>query len=133
MINGMKKNLIPENINIIITPSAAKQIKLISENDYTLEGQYLRIKISGKECDGFTYQIGFTHKEKDDHIIERNVDSYQYHLLMDRFTAFYTQESTLDFIQDEKKEGFVIINHQQKNHRGKFYKNESLLPPWESQ
>ena len=129
----MKTNLSVEMIKIFVTSSAARQVKVITDNDYTLEGMSLRVKISGKECDGFTYQIGFTPKDKDDLIIPWKVDGMTGFLLMDPFTAFYTQDSTLDFVQNGDEEGFLVMNHQQKKHRGKFYKDESMLPPWKGQ
>ncbi len=51
---------------------------------------------------------------------------------MDPFTAFYTQDLTLDYLLDmeNNEEGFVIINAEEGAHKGKFYKDESKLPPW---
>ena len=52
--------------DIHLTERAISQIKLILENDYTLKGQSLRIHISGKECDGFTYSVGFQNPIEND-------------------------------------------------------------------
>ena len=41
-----------------ITQKAIDEIRLILENDFTIKGKFLRVQITGKECDGFTYSVG---------------------------------------------------------------------------
>lgn len=121
-------------INLFITDSAIRQIQLMQENDYTLEGLLFRIKIGGKGCGGFTYETGFSEKHADDIVIEKNYPAinFQLKLLMDPFTAFYTSSATLDYLLDtgNNDEGFVITNADEGNHKGKFFKDTSKLPPW---
>lgn len=132
----MKDTLANSDINLFITDSAIRQIQLIEKNDYTLEGHSFRIKISGKGCDGFTYTTGFSQKQTDDLVIKRDVPliSYQLIILMDPFTAYYSQEVTVDYLlnPETNEEGFIITNAQQLEHRGKFFKDTSKLPPWAS-
>ncbi|MGE3610052.1 MAG: hypothetical protein AB7I27_10735 [Bacteriovoracaceae bacterium] len=122
------------DINLLITDSAIRQIKLMQDNDYTLEGLFFRIKIGGKGCGGFTYETGFSEKHPDDLIIEKFYPSigYKLHVLIDPFTAFYTQDATLDYLLDtgNNDEGFVITNAHEGEHKGKFFKDTSKLPPW---
>jgi len=120
----------PEPV-IHLTKNAISQIKLILENDFTLRGQSLRIHISGKECDGFTYSVGFQEKIENDLSIPCPELGESQCIIMDPFSAFYLQKVTLDFIQDFEKdlEGFVVTNHKQVDYHGKFWrKDESKIP-----
>jgi Fe-S cluster assembly iron-binding protein IscA len=130
----METKIQVSDIKLFVTDSAIRQIHLMQTNDYTLEGLSFRIKIGGKGCGGFTYDTGFSEHHPEDLIIEQNYPSLNYVLkiLMDPFTAFYTQESTLDYLLDPQshEEGFVVTNAKDGAHRGKFFKDESKLPPW---
>lgn len=128
------KAISPSDIQLLITDSAVRQIQLMQMNDYTLEGLEFRIKIGGKGCGGFTYDTGFSEKHEDDLIITKSYPliGFELKILMDPFTAFYTQEATLDYLLDtsSNEEGFVVNNAREREHKGKFYKDETKLPPW---
>lgn len=130
----MEKTLTASDIKLFVTDSAVRQIQLMQENDYTLEGLLFRIKIGGKGCGGFTYDTGFSEEHPDDLIINQHYSLINFDLtiLIDPFTAFYTQELTLDYLLDtsNNEEGFVVSNAADGEHRGKFFKDESRLPPW---
>jgi iron-sulfur cluster insertion protein len=132
----MEKNLTASDIKLFVTDSAVRQIQLMQENDYTLEGHSFRIKIGGKGCEGFTYDTGFSEFHADDLVIKQSYPLIGFDLtvLIDPFTAFYTQEVTLDYLLDtsNNEEGFIVNNAADGQHRGKFFKDESLLPPWAS-
>jgi len=122
------------DIQLFVTDSAVRQIQLMKDNDYTLEGFEFRIKIGGKGCEGFTYDTGFSEIHEDDLIIEKEypIINFKLKVLIDPFTAYYTQNATLDYLLDveSNEEGFVLTNAAQGEHRGKFFKDESKLPPW---
>ena len=130
----MEKTITVSDIKFFITDSAVHQIKVMEENDYTLKGLAFRIKIGGKGCGGFTYTTGFSEPHSEDLVIEQAypVINYNLKVLMDPFTAFYTQELTLDYMLDlaNNEEGFIVNNAADGQHKGKFFKDESLLPPW---
>lgn len=132
----MEKTLQPGDIKMLVTDSAIRQILLMQQHDYTLEGLQFRIKIGGKGCGGFTYDTGFSEHHADDLILEKNYPliNMELKILMDPFTAYYTQDFTLDYLLDpaSNEEGFVITNaaDANKEHQGKFFKDESKLPPW---
>jgi Fe-S cluster assembly iron-binding protein IscA len=130
----MEKSIQVSDISLLVTDSAVRQIQLMQENDYTLEGLRFRIKIGGKGCGGFTYDTGFSEHHPDDLIIEQQFPLINFNLkiLMDPFTAFYTQCATLDYLLDpaSNEEGFVLTNAADGQHKGKFFKDESKLPPW---
>jgi iron-sulfur cluster insertion protein len=130
----MEQTLNAQDLKYLVTDSAIRQIQLMQENDYTLEGMQFRIKIGGKGCGGFTYDTGFSEKHADDIEIIQSFPliKFELRLLVDPFTAFYTQEATLDYLLDmtSNEEGFVVINAEDGAHKGKFFKDESKLPPW---
>lgn len=130
----MEKTLTASDIKLFVTDSAVRQIQVMQENDYTLEGLSFRIKIGGKGCEGFTYDTGFSEQHPEDLVIGQSYPLINFELtvLMDPFTAFYTQELTLDYLLDtsSNEEGFIVNNAADGQHRGKFFKDESRIPPW---
>lgn len=130
----MEKTISSSDIKLFVTDSAVRQIQVMQENDYTLEGLSFRIKIGGKGCEGFTYDTGFSEKHADDLVLIQDFPIIKFKLtvLMDPFTAFYTQELTLDYLLDtsNNEEGFIVQNAADGQHRGKFFKDENRLPPW---
>jgi Fe-S cluster assembly iron-binding protein IscA len=130
----MEKTITAAEINLFVSDSAVRQIQLMQLNDYTLEGLQFRIKIGGKGCGGFTYDTGFSEHHPDDLVIKKSFPmiNFELSILMDPFTAFYTQESSLDYLLDPQnnQEGFVLTNAADGDHKGKFFKDESKLPPW---
>lgn len=130
----MEKTLLPSDIKLFVTDSAVRQIQLMQDNDYTLEGLHFRIKIGGKGCEGFTYDTGFSEHHQDDLVIiqEYPLINFTLKVLIDPFTAYYTQEATLDYLLDisNNEEGFILNNAADGQHRGKFFKDETKLPPW---
>ena len=114
-----------------LTDSAFKQIKLIQDNDFTLEGLSFRLKIGGKGCDGFTYDTGFSEKHKDDITLNFINDGVELEILSDDFTAFYCKEGNLDyfFIPHENEGGFFFTNINEFKHHGKFFKDGDYVPP----
>lgn len=118
---------------VYFTQDACRQLSLIVDNDFTLAGKYFRILISGKGCDGFEYSIGFTDLHQDDLTVPiMSEEAFDHHVIMDPFTAFYLQDTHVDYKQDfaNNDEGFVVTNKNQKNYNGKFWKqNPGFVPP----
>ena len=119
-----------KNFNIMATDSALMQIKIILENDFTLEGMVFRVTIGGKGCDGFTYQTGFTAPHADDVIHQYKIGNGVIKIHMDPFTAHYFHHGRIDYLLDPttNKDGFVIENFDESNYVGKFFKDETKMP-----
>ena len=66
----MEKTLTVSDVKLFVSDSAVRQIQLMQQNDYTLDGLSFRIKIGGKGCGGFTYDTGFSEFHADDLVIE---------------------------------------------------------------
>ncbi len=116
--------------SFIITDSAAKQILLIQNNDYTLNGLVFRLKIGGKGCSGFTYTTGFSSPLEDDIILSKSFEFGTIHVHLDPFTHYYCQEGRLDFMfdPDANEDGFLFTNNKEFLFEGKFFQDESLVP-----
>ncbi len=113
-------------LKIEVTQRALSQIKLILENDYTLTEKTLRISIDGKGCNGFDYAVGFDKKLDNDTSIQYN----DFVIVLDPFAAHYCNQGELDYLFDiaNDVEGFIFTNKNEKNYRGKFFKDESKAP-----
>jgi Fe-S cluster assembly iron-binding protein IscA len=124
----MKDKITIDDIRIKFTESAIGQLKLIIQNDYTLKDLFFRIKIDGKGCGGFDYALGFSEKHDDDMIID--IPDCDYQFIIDPFTAQYGSIGLVTYLQDFENdaEGFYFENENEKDHRGKFFKDESKLP-----
>ncbi len=117
---------------LTITDRATQELKLMIENDFTLEGKYFRIVISGKGCDGFDYQCGFDTVNEDDFQVPVILEGLSSFIIMSPFVAYYFSNGHIDFIQDlvSGDEGFVIKNLKESQFKGKFWKkNSDLTPP----
>lgn len=115
---------------IEITNKAAEQIALIQEHDYTLSDQIFRLKIDGKGCGGFDYALGFSTPHADDIIITKTMGELTINVNIDPFTAYYCSDGKIDYLQNMEtmEEGFVFFNNNEKNYKGKFFKDESKVP-----
>jgi iron-sulfur cluster insertion protein len=121
-------------VDLFITDSAALQIQLMKRHDFTLTGQEFRVHIKGKGCNGFDYSCGFTPVEENDIFTPFIIQDKTYFIIMNKFTAFYTQKLKIDYLLDvdTNEEGFIVENLNQETYHGKFYKDSTLLPPWAS-
>ncbi|MBI2521162.1 MAG: hypothetical protein HYV97_12115 [Bdellovibrio sp.] len=123
----------------IITPQltvstlAREQLNLMVIHDSTLHEKVMRIEISGKDCDGFTFEIGFTKPLVDDFLLEIPLEEARpIFVALGPFTAFYLPEFTLDYQQGHlpEEEGFTIQSPAFKQYQGKFWRNAAeLVPP----
>lgn len=117
--------------NVVFSQKALSQFQLIVENDFTLAGKYLRLVVTGKGCDGFSYGVGFTNLNDDDFLITLN-ETQNLCVIMDPFTAFYLHDCFVDYQTDfeNDQEGFTVTNKSQALYSGKFWKkDQQKLPP----
>lgn len=107
---------------------ALLQLRLMLENDFTIEDKHFRIQITGKGCDGFSYSSGFAELHEDDFILEVS----DLKIIIDPFSAHYMKNTNIDYHQDfaGDEEGFVITVNDQKNFAGKFWREDpgKILP-----
>ena len=84
--------------------------------------QRLRLYIEGKGCDGFFYGLSFdTPKDSD----QRHQISDSLELIIDPDTAIFCKNVWIEWVDDERGQGFLVNNRDQKKFRGKFYKRKA--------
>jgi iron-sulfur cluster assembly protein len=94
---------------IALTPGAIKQVKRQQEKTGKV-GYYLRLGVKGGGCSGLSYVIDMEN-EPDEFDLTWEVDGLK--VVVDRKSALYLKESTLDYnIKNLMEGGFVFINPQ---------------------
>jgi iron-sulfur cluster assembly accessory protein len=91
---------------IIITESAAKQIKTILSTEKDNAGKGLRVYVEAGGFSGMQYGMTFDEQRPDDLITEL----FGVSVLLDSFSANYLRGSTIDFVDDLSGGGFKIKN-----------------------
>jgi iron-sulfur cluster insertion protein len=112
---------------------AFDQIILMLKNDFTLEGLIFRLQISNKGCEGFEYELGFSHTQEVDLFFEYiSPLGMKLEFIMEPFTAHYCKNGLIDFYLDveNNEEGFSFKNFNEKEYHGKFYKDLEKLPDY---
>jgi iron-sulfur cluster assembly protein len=94
---------------IALTPGAIKQVKRQQEKTGKV-GYYLRLGVKGGGCSGLSYVIDME-EEPDEFDLTWEVDGLK--VVVDRKSALYLKESTLDYnIKNLMEGGFVFSNPQ---------------------
>ena len=94
---------------IALTPGAIKQVKRQQEKTGKV-GYYLRLGVKGGGCSGLSYVIDMEN-EPDEFDLTWEIDGLK--VVVDRKSALYLKESTLDYnIKNLMEGGFVFSNPQ---------------------
>lgn len=99
---------------ISITDRAAEQIKyLITKREKPTAGIKVRVKSGG--CSGLAYKIEYADNiEKFDEIVtDKDVT-----VVIDPKAVMYLLGSTMDYVKEKMKEGFVFVNPNEKGRCG---------------
>ena len=116
---------------IVISDNAKSQLLLAFQLDPYHQGKQFRIHISGKGCDGFSYETFFDKKNSDDLglIIDPQFPDFQ--LILTPFCAYYLKNAKLDFVfnPELETEGFLVTNLDQKLFEGKFWRQNPERTP----
>lgn len=106
------------NHNITLTEEAYNNaLRMSSEFD----SKTLRVYLEGKGCDGFYYGVSFDNIESDDLINQQG----NLTLVIDPESYKFCQGSIVDWVDDERGQGFLVENPNHQKFRGKFYKRTS--------
>ena len=97
---------------VIVTDSAAQQIKRLLDQEGKLESHALRMKVVGGGCSGLQYQLAF-----DDQVRENDtrVEGNGIRLVVDEKSALYLVGTTLDYVDTLMESGFKIQNPNAKS------------------
>ena len=105
---------------IALTKEAIHQTKRLQAEKPDYEGKPLRLYLEGKGCDGFYYGVTFDKQEGGD--LEFHQEGVS--LVVDAATLQFTNGSTIEWVDDERGQGYLVNNPRQNSFRGKFYKQE---------
>jgi iron-sulfur cluster assembly protein len=103
----MSSKTLDINSTISITEKAAKQVKLIMDENNIPENYSLRVSVKGGGCSGFTYNLGFDGEEKDGDTIIKEKDL---NIVVDGKSLFYITGMELDFSDGLNGKGFIFNN-----------------------
>jgi len=93
-----------------LTPTAVKQVKRQQEKTGK-QGWYLRLGVRGGGCSGLSYVIDMEQEPDPDFDLTYEVDGLK--VVVDRKSALYLKDSTLDYnIKNLMEGGFVFENPQ---------------------
>lgn len=104
-----------------LTKGALQKAQQLRATTEAYQGLPLRLYIEGKGCDGFYYGVNFDAKEKDD--FEFEIEGLP--CIIDERTLLFCKGSEIDWVDDERGQGFLVQNPKEKNFRGKFYKKST--------
>lgn len=107
--------------SINLTEAAIQSAKQLAATNQDFFGKNLRLYLAGKGCDGFDYGVTFDEWQEGDHVIDVADDLK---LLCDARTIEFVDGTSIDWVDDERGQGFLINNPSHRKFRGKFYKKE---------
>lgn len=99
------------DINFKITESAMKEIKKVI-NESNLNNSYLRISVQGGGCSGFMYGLGFDESIDEELDLVENYEDVK--VAIDKKSALFLNEVTLDWVEDISQRGFKFNNPNAK-------------------
>ncbi|TAE52459.1 MAG: iron-sulfur cluster assembly accessory protein [Bacteroidetes bacterium] len=95
---------------VILTESAARELKAIRDRDQVSSDKKLRVGVKGGGCSGMSYILDFD--QKGDFDDELEINGLQ--VLVDRRHALYIMGMEVDFQSGLNDRGFVFINPNAK-------------------
>jgi iron-sulfur cluster assembly accessory protein len=91
---------------IVLTESAASQVKLMQEHEQANQGKLLRVYVERGGCSGMKYGLVFDEPRPED----LRVESFGVAVLVDPFSAQYVAGAKVDFVDSLNNGGFKISN-----------------------
>lgn len=99
--------------SIFITSNAISEIKNIAKTQKVPDEYYLRLGTQSGGCSGTQYYLGFDNTELDESREKEFIVDEQ-SIVIDRQSLFLLESTTIDFVDEEGKRGFIFRNpHQQ--------------------
>lgn len=93
---------------VMLTESAAQQVRKFKEENSFNEQTFLRIGVAGGGCSGFQYTLAF-----DDQYDDAKDSRYEQHgveVVVDKKSALYLDGTTVDWFHSLEKQGFTFEN-----------------------
>jgi iron-sulfur cluster insertion protein len=107
--------------SVSLTENALNQALKMRGDNSEWTGMALRLYLDGKGCDGFYYGVSFDQKAPKDYVLNLG----ELDLVVDDDTYEFVTGSIIDWIDDERGQGFLVDNPNHRKFRGKFYKRQA--------
>ncbi len=105
---------------INLTPSTLEQVRKLKQEVADYKSKSLRLYIEGKNCDGFSYGVTFDKLRDGDKVLD--IEGCE--VLVDGDAYIFLKGSTIEWVDDERGQGFDVQNPNQSKFRGKFFKRK---------
>jgi iron-sulfur cluster assembly protein len=92
---------------IVVTESAARQIKRLLDQEGKTDTHALRMKVVGGGCSGLQYQLAFDDQVRDG---DTEIESGGVRVRVDEKSALYLVGTSLDYVDTLMESGFKIQN-----------------------
>jgi len=96
---------------VLITAGAAAKVSEIRTEESIEEGYFLRVKVVGGGCSGFTYDLYFDQAQESDHHFEAN----NVNLICDQMSLMYLMGTEIDYVEGLHGAGFKFNNPNVKS------------------
>ncbi len=108
------------DFSIVLTSGAQAQAIKLKQQTPEWQGKCLRLYLAGKGCDGFNYGVCFDDREEGDLSFMQG----EIEVIVDTPAFEFVKGSTLEWVDDERGQGFLVENPKHRSFRGKFYKRK---------
>ena len=98
-------------IFVSLTPGAATKVGEIRVEESIEESYFLRVKVVGGGCSGFTYDLYFDQAQDTDHHFEAN----DVKLICDQMSLMYLMGTEIDYVEGLHGAGFKFNNPNVKS------------------
>ena len=126
---AIKTGHVPSEMGVTFSGEACQQAKRLAKEANLPEPYHLRVYLEGKGCDGFYYGVTFDEPRETDLIFEAAGD---FGILVDQESLQYLHGSSVDWVDDERGQGFLVNNPQHRRFRGKFFKRSAWRDTFEA-
>lgn len=113
-----------QNESISLTCDAVEATRKLKQDSAHEKFDVLRVYLSGKGCDGFTYGVQFDDRRDGDMSFPQSGDNFSIDLVCDSKSYMFLKGSSIDYVDDERGKGYLVENPSHRRYRGKFYKKK---------
>ena len=96
---------------VLLTAGAAAKVAEIRTEESIEESYFLRVKVVGGGCSGFTYDLYFDQAQESDHHFEAS----NVNLICDQMSLMYLMGTEIDYVEGLHGAGFKFNNPNVKS------------------
>ncbi len=95
-------------MSVMLTERAAAEVRRTIDTNNLDAGTFLRVKVTGGGCSGFSYALGFDTSY--DEAADSKIDCHGVPVVVDKKSALYLDGTTVDYIEEINRRGFAFNN-----------------------